>query len=223
MDLVTDVAETKRSLRPDYEARLATDLQQNQEEHERVTAQIAELNELLRTLEQDRAMLLSMQRAVSAEDQPTTDQAQPAGSGTATIEMAVSETASSAKGSAQVPAARKEPDGKKSRRTARAATTRAAKKPAGDTAAAKPKATELVREYVAGVTEPKSAAEVAQAISTAHPSLKINANAVRMGLEALVAKGLAERVPQGRSVYYEPAAHLAAKPATSTADATAAE
>ena len=222
MDLVTDVAETKRSLRPDYEARLATDLQQNQEEHERVTAQIAELNELLRTLEQDRAMLLSMQRAVSAEDQPTTDQAQPAGSGTATIEMAVSETASSAKGSAQVPAARKEPDGKKSRRTARAATTRAAKKPAGDTAAAKPKATELVREYVAGVPT-KSAAEVAQAISTAHPSLKINANAVRMGLEALVAKGLAERVPQGRSVYYEPAAHLAAKPATSTADATAAE
>ncbi len=215
MDLVTDVADTTRSLRPDYEARLAADLQ-------RITAQIAELNEQLRTLEQDRAMLLSMQRTVSEEHQPTTDQAQPAGPSTGTTELAPSETAASAKGSARVPAARTE-QGRKKSRTARAATTRAARKPAGGGAAAKPTTTELVREYVAGVTEPKSAAEVAQAISTAHPSLKINANAVRMGLEALVAKGLAERVPQGRSVYYGPAAHIAAEPATSTADAAAAE
>ncbi|MFF9035629.1 hypothetical protein ACF090_09175 [Streptomyces sp. NPDC014892] len=91
-----------------------------------------------------------------------------------------------------------------------AATKTAAKSAATKTAATKsaaaeksqPTLVELIRRHLTEQSEPRSAAEVAAALTQAHPDRRIQTNVVRTTLEGLVAKSNAQRVKQGSSVYY---------------------
>ncbi|MFI8946421.1 hypothetical protein ACIGO6_07855 [Streptomyces sp. NPDC053750] len=68
--------------------------------------------------------------------------------------------------------------------------------------AAQPTLVELVRNHLAGQSEPRSAAEVATALGAAHSGRTIKPTVVRTTLEGLVAKNQAQRSKQGTSVYY---------------------
>ncbi|MGW1047366.1 BlaI/MecI/CopY family transcriptional regulator, partial [Streptomyces sp. NPDC002547] len=86
-----------------------------------------------------------------------------------------------------------------------AAKNSAPKKPArkaADAKAPQPTLVELVRYHLAEQGDPRSAAEVATALDTAHPERGIKTTVVRTTLENLVAKNQAQRTKQGRSVYY---------------------
>jgi hypothetical protein len=60
----------------------------------------------------------------------------------------------------------------------------------------------LIRRYLAEQSEPCSAAEVAAALSEAHPDRAIKTTVVRTTLEGLVARSNAQRLKQGHSVFY---------------------
>ncbi|MFE6895201.1 hypothetical protein [Streptomyces sp. NPDC057694] len=60
----------------------------------------------------------------------------------------------------------------------------------------------LIRAYLAEQAEPCSAAEVATALSEAHPDRVIKTTVVRTTLEGLVARSSAQRLKQGHSVFY---------------------
>lgn len=61
----------------------------------------------------------------------------------------------------------------------------------------------LTRAYLAEQAEPCSAAEVATALSEAHPDRVIKTTVVRTTLEGLVARGGARRLKQGHAVFYD--------------------
>ncbi|WP_216588167.1 hypothetical protein [Streptomyces brasiliscabiei] len=65
-----------------------------------------------------------------------------------------------------------------------------------------PTLVELIRRHLTEQSEPRSAAEVATALTQAHPDRRIQTNVVRTTLEGLVAKSNAQRTRQGSSVYY---------------------
>lgn len=81
-----------------------------------------------------------------------------------------------------------------------------AKKPVAKKAAAADKnqvpLTELIHQHLTGQTEPKTAAEISQALAVAHPDRSLNDNLVRTSTERLVARSLVERAKQGSTVYY---------------------
>jgi hypothetical protein len=59
-----------------------------------------------------------------------------------------------------------------------------------------------VRAYLAEQSEPCSAAEIAAALSEAHPDRVIKTTVVRTTPEGLVARSSAQRLKQGHSVFY---------------------
>lgn len=162
-----------------YVSQVSNDLEHNLKEQERITTEIASLQEQLTALQHDHSILLNMQQALGIAAQA---------------------------GSAVVPSPRKKSAG--ARRSE-------AKKPADGKAAAKksaaPKATsepaqptliELVRRHLAEQSEPRSAAEVTEALGQAHPDRGVQTKVVRTTLENLVARNLAHRSKQGSSVFY---------------------
>ncbi|WP_405920719.1 BlaI/MecI/CopY family transcriptional regulator [Streptomyces longwoodensis] len=66
----------------------------------------------------------------------------------------------------------------------------------------RPTLVDLVREHLAEQSEPRSAAEIATTLGRAHTDRGVKPTVVRTTLEALVAKGQAQRTRQGRSVFY---------------------
>ncbi|MEU6182864.1 hypothetical protein [Streptomyces coeruleorubidus] len=175
-----------------YIAQVTGDLEANLKEQERISAEIASLQEQLAALQRDHSVLVNMRQALGIEAAP----AEPAAENQ----------------SATVPSPRRRkagatPDGKQK---ARKSTTRPRKKAAGKpetkaagaTKAAQPTLVELIRHHLAEQKEPRSAAEVSAALNQAHPDRDIAAKVVRVTLEALVAKSQAERTKQGRSVFY---------------------
>ncbi|MFF9158909.1 hypothetical protein ACF081_01500 [Streptomyces longwoodensis] len=66
----------------------------------------------------------------------------------------------------------------------------------------RPTLVDLVREHLAEQSEPRSAAEIATTLGRAHTDRAVKPTVVRTTLEALVAKGQAQRTRQGRSVFY---------------------
>ncbi|MDX3527604.1 hypothetical protein P1P75_14405 [Streptomyces sp. ID05-39B] len=187
-----------------YAAQVASDLERNLKEYDRVAAEVAVLQEQLASLEKDRAVLLNVQQALGVE----------------------SATASAVEHTTAVPAPRKKASagasrqskGKKPEAAApkaadkQTASRRTSPKPAPKTAPktapkAAPKADQpslvtLVREHLAGQSEPRSAAEVAQSLGQQHPERGIKTTVVRTTLEGLVAKNRAQRSKQGSSVFY---------------------
>ncbi|MBZ3905956.1 hypothetical protein [Streptomyces griseiscabiei] len=103
---------------------------------------------------------------------------------TATAEAAPAKTATAKSSTAESTAAK---------------TTAAKPAPAKKT---QPTLVELIRRHLTEQSEPRSAAEVATALTQAHPDRRIQTNVVRTTLEGLVAKSNAQRTRQGSSVYY---------------------
>ena len=170
-----------------YAAQVTGDLERNVKEQERITADIASLQQQLAALQHDHAVLVNMRQALGITEAP----AEPA---------ATSE-------SATVPSPRKKASAARSgkQRAAKSAAApqkAAAKKPAakaeGATTAAQPTLVELIRRHLAESKEP----EISTALGQAHPERQITTKVVRVTLEGLVAKSQAERSKQGRSVFY---------------------
>ncbi|WP_328504772.1 hypothetical protein OG828_48770 [Streptomyces sp. NBC_00457] len=209
---------TTTELTSHYIAQVTGDLERNLKEQERIGAEITALQQQLSALQQDHTVLVNMQQALGIPEAPAEPAAAPE--------------------SAAVPSPRKKTDagqiGKpKARRTTAAqgsptARKSAAKKPPVKAAAAakttQPTLVELIRRHLTEQGEPRSAVEISTALSQAHPERGIKPKVVRVTLEGLVAKSLAQRTKQGRSVFYtspeapEPTAALPAEEQPEGAD-----
>ncbi|MET8964273.1 hypothetical protein ABZX69_33200 [Streptomyces sp. NPDC004074] len=178
---------------------MTSDIEHNVKEQERISADIAALQERLTTLQHDHSVLVNVRQALGIASTPVQPVAAP-------------------DNTTAVPAPRGKtpavPEGGKRTRTKKAATDGqehaavkrpAPKKPASKAADAKaPQLTlvELVRRHLTEQGEPRSAAEVATALETAYAERGIRTAVVRTTLENLVAKNQAQRTKQGSSVYY---------------------
>ncbi|MCS0605413.1 hypothetical protein NX794_30040 [Streptomyces sp. LP11] len=205
-----------------YVHQVAGDLEQNVKEQDRVSGDIAALQEQLATLQRDHTILVSMQQAlgVATTAGAVTEPAVPAPrkkSATASTRSAP-ETgkrrggkASAASGTGK-PAAKKTATRTVAKASAKTSAGSGAKagadadtKPAAGKAAspaAQPTLVELVRGHLAQQSEPRSAAEVAEALTKAHPDREIQTKVIRTTLENLVARNSAQRTKQGTSVFY---------------------
>lgn len=174
-----------------YAQKITEDLAATRSEQERVRAELARLEGELRQLEEGEQVLVKMQSVLGGPG----EQASGSGKGR--------------KKAASVPAARRgkaATPGKKASGEAKPSKKAGSKTPAGNAAPAKSAGEEswaaLAGSYLAGQSDPKSAAEVAASLAEAHPQRKVQATVVRNSLEQGVARGLLERSKHGRSVYY---------------------
>lgn len=173
-----------------YVAQVTGDLERNTKEQERITAEIASLQEQLAAVQHDHTVLVNVQQALALTQAP----AQPA---------AEAESAAVPSPRQKTGAARGGRKARKSTATPRkAAPEKPEAKPASAAKAAQPTLVELIRRHLAGLKEPRSAAEISAALSQAHPERQFADKVVRVTLEGLVAKSQAERTKQGRSVFY---------------------
>ncbi|MFF7768955.1 hypothetical protein ACFZC7_20865 [Streptomyces massasporeus] len=223
-----------------YIAQVTGDLDANVKEQERVSAEIASLQEQLAALQRDHGVLVSMHQALGITAPPTESASDAASavvpsprrkkdgataggkqkarkSTAAPAKRAARKSAAKTTGSATSAAAGKSAGTTKAAATAKSAgTTKAAgstKTAAGAAKSGEPTLVELIRRHLAVQKEPRSAAEISTALGQAHPHRDIAAKVVRVTLEGLVAKSQAERSKQGRSVFYTaPAAQSAAAP-----------
>jgi hypothetical protein len=190
-----------------YAAQVASDLERNLKEYDRVAAEAAVLQEQLASLEKDRVVLLNVQQALGVES--ATASAAPAvehttavpaprkkdSAGASRQSKAKKPEAAAPKAADKLTASRKTSP-KPAPKTAPKAASKAAPK------ADQPSLVTLVREHLAGQSEPRSAAEVAQSLGQQHPERGIKTTVVRTTLEGLVAKNRAQRSKQGSSVFY---------------------
>ncbi|MFF9768524.1 hypothetical protein ACF1GT_18245 [Streptomyces sp. NPDC014636] len=172
-----------------YVSQVSNDLEHNLKEQERITTEIASLQEQLTALQHDHSILLNMQQALGIAAQ----------AGSAVVPSPRKKSAGARRSEAKKPAdgkaaARKPADGKAAAR--KSAAPKATSEPA------QPTLIELVRRHLAEQSEPRSAAEVTEALGQAHPDRGVQTKVVRTTLENLVARNLAHRSKQGSSVFY---------------------
>ncbi|MGW5134812.1 hypothetical protein [Streptomyces sp. NPDC004135] len=211
-----------------YIAQVSGDLEANVKEQERISAEIASLQEQLASLQHDHGVLVSMQQALGitqaavasgAESTSATVPAprrKKAGAAAGGQRKARKSTAGPAKKTARKPVAKKTTTAKTAKTgTATTGTAEAGTAKAATAKTAEPTLVELIRRHLAEQKEPRSAAEISTALGQAHPERGVSAKVVRVTLEGLVAKSQAERSKQGRSVFYSaPADQAAATPGT---------
>ncbi|MFF1926522.1 hypothetical protein ACFVW8_38910 [Streptomyces sp. NPDC058221] len=182
-----------------YAEKVGEDLAVTKSEQERVRAELNRLQDQLRRLEESEQVLVKLRDVLSSTGTPTPASAQ-----------------GKERKKASVPAARRRQNVPEQQKVSNKA------KPSKATASAKGAGQEtwatLVDGYLAGQSEPKSAAEVSAALSEAHPQRKVQTTVVRNTLEQRVARGLLERSKQGRSVYYSPVAAPAADASATSAE-----
>ncbi|MFK0279428.1 hypothetical protein ACIQVL_03000 [Streptomyces sp. NPDC090499] len=167
-------------LASEYSARIARDLEVNAQEQDRLATEIAALEEQLRAVRENRAVLERLQQALTPQAPvPAPGSAPAAGSATADADT-----------DAVVPHQRTEP----------APNRRAV--PKQGPAEPRPSLVEAVLAYLAGQREPRSATDVAEAIRAAQPGRTIKTTVIRTTLENLVARNRARRTKQGRAVFY---------------------
>lgn len=169
--------EKNPTLKSQYAKQVATDIESNAREQERLKSEAAALQDKLEALQQDHELLVSMREALgtaSAKD----------------AKAAMTSVVPSARRASTVVG--------KGKRPKNAPKTKAAAKaqPAG------PPLRELVVALLAEHHEPRSAAEVTKELAKAHPERTVNVTLVRNALEASVAKNQSERTKQQKSVYY---------------------
>ncbi|MET8638893.1 hypothetical protein [Streptomyces sp. NPDC004680] len=201
-----------------YAAQVTSDLERNVKEQERISTDIAALQQELASLQTDHSVLVNVQQALGITSAPV----QPAVTPEATTVPAPREKASAEPGTgkrarakktdapdtdkkpaAQKPAAKSAP--KAAAKSAAKAATKTGSKTAGKVETAKaalPTLVELIRRHLTEQSEPRSAAEVTTALDQAHPERGIKTTVVRTTLENLVARTQAHRTKQGSSVYY---------------------
>ncbi|MCX5521707.1 hypothetical protein OG342_02300 [Streptomyces bobili] len=188
-----------------YAAQVASDLERNLKEYDRVAAEAAVLQEQLASLEKDRVVLLNVQQALgveSASAAPAVEHttAVPAPRKKASAGASRQSKAKKPEAAAPKVADKQTASRKASPKPAPKTAPKAASKAAPKTD--QPSLVTLVREHLAGQSEPRSAAEVAQSLGQQHPERGIKTTVVRTTLEGLVAKNRAQRSKQGSSVFY---------------------
>ncbi|MFI7359039.1 hypothetical protein ACIBTP_34560 [Streptomyces avidinii] len=232
---------TVTRVKDDYAEQIAGDLAANQEAQEQRRGELQRLQQEIGELEEGEKVLLRMQDALGLAAAPAAARPAARGTKRAAVPSARSAGADVGPGTATGTATGVGASAKKTRATtakakvkvkagsgaadaatavkaprARKATGKAVGKATGDTAVKEetgsPSWLELVTTVLAGGTEPRSAAEVAEAVGAAHPARTVQAGVVRNTLEQGVARGLLERSKQGRSVYYSPVAPTPAQP-----------
>lgn len=174
-----------------YVAQVTGDLERNVKEQERLSAEIASLQEQLAAVQHDHTVLVNVQQALGITQAP----AQPTAKAESATVPSPRQKTRATRGSKQ-----------KAQKPAAAPKKAAPKKPEAKSAdaarAAQPTLVELIRRHLLELKEPRSAAEISAALVQAHPERQIAAKVVRVTLEGLVAKSQAERTKQGRSVFY---------------------
>ncbi|WP_405560967.1 hypothetical protein OHV08_47515 [Streptomyces canus] len=172
-----------------YSTQVAADFETNLKEQERLSGDIAALQEQLAALQHDHSVLVNIQQALGVTQ--TTKEPTPS-TETATV-PSPRQKAKSAPRSKQ--ATRKS--------TAAQEGTTAKKSTAkSETKAAQPTLVGLIRSHLSEQDEPRSAAEISAALGQAHPERDIKTKVVRVTLEGLVARSQAQRTKQGSSVFY---------------------
>ncbi|WP_330285661.1 hypothetical protein [Streptomyces sp. NBC_00576] len=198
----TDTATT--NLTSQYATQVAGDLERNAKEQERIGAEIDSLQEQLRALQHDHAVLTNMQKALGATDIAT----QPAPAETAAPSAPSAPSAPRQKAATQSGAGKRVRAKKAAAAQGGDAVTKSASKNPEDatkakaTKATQPTLVELIRQHLVDQHEPRSAAEIATALGQAHPERTIKTTVVRTTVEGLVAKSRVQRTKQGNSVYY---------------------
>ncbi|MFF5481053.1 hypothetical protein ACFY5C_27535 [Streptomyces sp. NPDC012935] len=186
-----ETAAPATELTSQYLAQVTGDLERNVKEQERISAEIASLQEQLATVQHDHTVLVNVQQALGI----TQPQAQPAAETESAAVPSPRQKTSAARGRKQ-----------KAKKIVAAPKKTAPKKPAAKAAdaakAAQPTLVELIRRHLLELKEPRSAAEISAALGQAHPERQFADKVVRVTLEGLVAKSQAERTKQGRSVFY---------------------
>ncbi|MER6734503.1 BlaI/MecI/CopY family transcriptional regulator [Streptomyces puniciscabiei] len=182
-----------------YVSQVTNDLEHNVKEQERITAEIAALQEQLAALQHDQTILVNMRQALGV----AASAGAPAPAEGAVVPAPRKKTTTvSDKRRAPKKAAVPEPSGRRRQAAKKPAAQKApaAKKTTGQSA--QPTLIELVRRHLAEQQEPRSAAEVAEALGKAHPGREIQTKVIRTTLENLVARNAVQRSKQGSSVFY---------------------
>jgi hypothetical protein len=215
---VSESTTATTELTSQYAAQVTSDLERNAKERERISADIAALQEQLTALQHDHSVLVNVQEALGVSPAPI----QPAATPDNSTVPAPRKKTSGEPGTGKRTGAKKAADAQDRTAAKKTASKKAAagKKPAGNAAnvkAARPTLVELVRSHLTEQSEPRSAVEVATALDKAHPERGIKATVVRTTLEGLVAKNQAQRAKQGTSVFYT-APHTAEQAAVHVQD-----
>ncbi|MGW3432903.1 hypothetical protein ACWDHW_33855 [Streptomyces melanosporofaciens] len=207
-----DTSADNTSLKTQYTAQITADLERNEAEHERLSADIATLRQQLSELESNRALLLSMRQTL--DNEATGDAPEDAN-------VSGSDNGSSAtRKSASLPATRK---------PKKEADTTSGKRKRAESVGSRPKRVrnagvptlgDLIRGDLTQHGEPRSAAEVTTALTQTLPDREIKTTVVRSTLESLVAKGQAHRTKRQRAVFYSSAAPDAAPGTAEPSEAT---
>ncbi|NUU22689.1 MAG: hypothetical protein HOV68_14410 [Streptomycetaceae bacterium] len=208
---MTEVQSENTDLKANYAAQVAADLAHNAKEQERIRTEVAALDEQLRALEEDRALLENMERALvggtSAAAAAPAEASAPAAAAIPRQAAAKSKRSQEKKPRTPVKASAKAAGKASGKASAKAPAQ--AKKPAAKAANGKapegrslPTVGEVIRTYLVGQSEPRSTAEITGALGDSHPERAIKSTVVRTTVENLVAKGLVERSKQGSSVFY---------------------
>ncbi|GAA2313532.1 hypothetical protein OKJ48_19820 [Streptomyces kunmingensis] len=186
---MTDSQPGNSGVKQQYAAQVAADLERNAKEQEQIGTEVEALQAQLRALQEDQAILVNMQQALGTKESAS---APAKGSTSApTKPQRKSAAASGAKNSAP------------KRKTARGAKSVPAPRQSDKgTASTQPTLVTLVQEFLKQQTEPRSAAELTDALAAAHPDRTFKKPVVRTTVEGQVAKGLAQRSKQGSSVFY---------------------
>ncbi|MFI0239816.1 hypothetical protein [Streptomyces sp. NPDC016845] len=203
---MTDPKPGNPNVKDQYAAQVAADLERNAKEQEEIGTELETLQNKLRALQDDQAILVSMQQALGTKEGAavTPDKAQRRKSA-----PAAASAKSSAPKQGKQPRAAKTTSGKTTTSKATSgkaasdkATSPSARPARKASASAQPTLVTLVQEYLKQQTEPRSAAELADALTAAHPDRTFKKPVVRTTVEGLVARGLAQRSKQGSSVFY---------------------
>ncbi|MCL3998734.1 hypothetical protein [Streptomyces lavenduligriseus] len=238
------------TLASEYTTKVTADLEHNEQEQERVNAEIASLQQRLTELQQDHAVLVNMREALSLTPPQTSALTAPATTSVPAPRKKPSRSVEtgSAPSRSTVPRSTLSGSGraKQSRRKKPAAVTspananatsqtetppKAKGKTATQTAPAatadkkagtQPTLVDLVHEHLTGTNEPRSATEITAALSETHPQRSIKTTVVRNTLENLVAKGRAERSKQGSAVYYTAASKTPEEPSEQSSETSSA-
>ncbi|WP_430379248.1 hypothetical protein [Streptomyces sp. B1-3] len=199
---MSETSTVTTELTSQYAAQLTNDIERNSKEQERIGAELAELQQQLTSLQHDHTVLVNMQQALGIQPAP----AEPAATPDSSAVPAPRKKATARRAAKKQPGA--ESATTRGRATAKKTTGTPAKKETDKPVAEKagkahqPTLVELVRRHLTGLTEPRSAAEIATSLGQAHPERGIKATVVRTTLEGLVAKNHAQRTKQGASVFY---------------------
>ncbi|MEU7061745.1 hypothetical protein [Streptomyces sp. NPDC046197] len=164
-----------------YSTQVAGDLERNLKEQERLSGEIEALHRQLASLRHDHTVLVNIQQALGIPAPAAAPAAESVASGPAARKKAA--------GASKQPATAGKRTGKKAAKASAASS-------------ALPTLVDLVREHLAGQSEPRSAVEITTALGQQHPERTIKTTVVRTTLEGLVAKSQAQRAKQGKSVFY---------------------